>query len=112
MALEVRGKTIETDHEGYLYDADDWNEDVAREIAGRDGLELIDDHWKVIQFMRDYYNQHLFNPEPRFVLKFVAEELGHSDDATSRLYELFPFGLMQQGCKVAGLKRPRSWSTG
>ncbi|WP_231363566.1 TusE/DsrC/DsvC family sulfur relay protein [Thioalkalivibrio sulfidiphilus] len=29
-----------------------------------------------------------------------------------RLYELFPYGYMQQVCKIAGMRRPRAWSTG
>ncbi len=43
---------------------------------------------------------------------YLAEELGYGRQARQRLYELFPYGYMQQVCKIAGMRRPRAWSTG
>jgi tRNA 2-thiouridine synthesizing protein E len=42
----------------------------------------------------------------------MAEELGFGSDARKQLFELFPYGYVQQACKIAGMKRPRGWSTG
>jgi sulfur relay (sulfurtransferase) DsrC/TusE family protein len=41
-----------------------------------------------------------------------SEELGYGGRARGRLFELFPYGYVKQACKVAGMKRPRAWSTG
>ena len=112
MSIQVDERLIQTDHEGFLLDPGDWNEEVAEEIARREGLELTDDHWKIIQFARDYYDEHFFVVEMRDVLKYVAEELGQGSNAKKRLFKLFPYGFVKQACKIAGLKRPRSWSSG
>jgi len=42
----------------------------------------------------------------------VAEALGQGSRARKRLFELFPYGYVRQACKVAGMRRPRAWSTG
>ncbi len=112
MALEVEDRRIETDDEGYLIDPNDWDEGVAKVLAQQEGLELSDEHWKVIRFMRNYYDQHQIAADARFVIKYLAEELGYGKNARSRLFELFPYGYVKQACKIAGMKRPRAWSTG
>ena len=28
------------------------------------------------------------------------------------LFRLFPYGYVKQACKLAGMRRPRAWSTG
>ena len=33
-------------------------------------------------------------------------------DAHKKLFELFPYGYVKQACKIAGMRRPRAWSTG
>ncbi len=33
-------------------------------------------------------------------------------EAKKRIFELFPYGYVKQACKIAGMKRPRAWSTG
>jgi hypothetical protein len=33
-------------------------------------------------------------------------------DAQKKLFELFPYGYVKQACKIAGMRRPRAWSTG
>ena len=32
--------------------------------------------------------------------------------AKNKSFELFPYGYVKQACKIAGMKRPRAWSTG
>ena len=48
----------ERDGEGYLIEPADWNEDVARALADEANIQLNDDHWDVIRFMRDYFEEH------------------------------------------------------
>lgn len=112
MALEVNGVIIETDDDGYLVDPEQWNDEVAGTLALLEGITLDDEHKTVLAFIRDYYDQHQVAVDARFVIKYLAEELGYKDNARQRLYELFPYGYMQQVCKIAGMKRPRAWSTG
>ena len=55
MPIEVNGKSFETDEEGYLVDLSSWEKDLATAMAKEDNIELSDDHWDIINFLRDYY---------------------------------------------------------
>ena len=112
MSIQFNSMRIETDDEGYLMDPELWNDEVAATIAEREGVVLTDEHYKVLEFIRGYYETQHVAVDARFVIKYIAEELGYGDRARQRLYELFPYGYMQQVCKIAGMRRPRAWSTG
>jgi tRNA 2-thiouridine synthesizing protein E len=99
-----------TDDEGYLVDPMDWNEELAEEFARQENIELTENHWDVIRFMRAYYEEHQVAPDARFAIKHLAERLGST--ARNKLFELFPYGYVKQACRIAGMKRPRGWSTG
>lgn len=98
------------DAEGYLVEPLQWTVEVARVLAGREKIELTDEHWDVIRFMRRYYEEHQVAPDARFVIKHLVQRAG--PDARNRLFELFPYGYPGQACRIAGMKRPRAWSTG
>ncbi|TAK44408.1 MAG: TusE/DsrC/DsvC family sulfur relay protein [Betaproteobacteria bacterium] len=100
------------DNEGYLTDPADWNEAVAQALARHEGVELTEEHWAVIGFMRHYYEAHAVPADARFAIRFLADERGHGANARKRLFELFPYGYVKQACKIAGMRRPRIWSTG
>jgi tRNA 2-thiouridine synthesizing protein E len=105
--------TIERDAEGYLVEPDDWNEELAQALAGEEDLELNEEAWSVLRFMREYYDEHKIAPDIRHVAKHLAEEKGwDKHQAKDRIFELFPYGYVKQTCKIAGMKRPRGWSTG
>ena len=103
---------VRTDDEGYLVDPDDWSETVAAALAEREGLHLTDLHWQVLRFMRAFLDEHQLIPDARFVIRFLADVAGLGDAARQRLFELFPYGYVRQACKIAGMRRPRAWSTG
>jgi tRNA 2-thiouridine synthesizing protein E len=98
------------DEEGYLIDPQTWNEEVAEVFAREESIVLNDNHWEVIRFMRDYYAEHQVAPDVRHVTKHLAEHLG--GDTRNMVFELFPYGYVKQACRIAGMKRPRGWSTG
>lgn len=98
------------DAEGYLVEPAQWNEDVARTLGGELGLVLEDDHWDVIRFMRSFYEEHQVAADARFVMRHL--DARYPGQGRRRLYELFPYGYVGQACKVAGMRRPRGWSTG
>jgi TusE/DsrC/DsvC family sulfur relay protein len=98
------------DDEGYLLDPADWSEDVASALAAGEGLSLNDTYWDVLRFMRAYFDEHQIAPDARHVIKHLAACWG--GEARRKLFELFPYGYVQQACKIAGMRRPRAWSTG
>ena len=112
MAIVVEGRTLETDEEGYLIDPADWSEGVAEALARQERIVLGDRHWAVIRFMREYYEQHHIAADARFVIKYLAEGGGRESPRRNDLFKLFPYGYVKQACKIAGMRKPRSWSTG
>jgi tRNA 2-thiouridine synthesizing protein E len=100
------------DEEGYLVDPGDWNEGLAGELAHRERIALTDAHWAVIRFMRRYYDEHHIAPDARHVMKHLAEYRGAERADRNDLFRLFPHGYVKQACKIAGMRRPRAWSTG
>lgn len=108
MTHEVLAETT-TDPEGYLVDTMQWSEEFADAVARREGIELTDEHWKVVRFMRRWLEDHGVSPDARHVMKFLS---GDRDSGRARLFELFPYGYVKQACKIAGMKKPRIWSTG
>lgn len=98
------------DAEGYLIEPAQWNDTVAEVLAGELGIALEEDHWDAIRFMRSYYDEHQVAADARHVIKHL--ERRHPGVARKRLFELFPYGYPGQACKIAGMKRPRGWSTG
>lgn len=106
------GASVKRDEEGYLFDPADWNPGVAEWLAGEEGLELTEDHWSVIAYMRAYYDEHQIAADARFTIRFMANDLGFGARARGRLFELFPYGYVKQACKISGMRRPRAWSTG
>ncbi len=103
---------VSLDDEGYLVDPADWDDAVAEALARKEGIVLTDLHWQVLRYMRGYLDEHQLIPDARFVIWFLAREVGLGDEARHRLFELFPYGYVKQACKIAGMRRPRAWSTG
>ena len=106
MTIEVNGKSLETDEEGYLANLSDWEKDVADEMAKADGIDLSDDHWEIINFLREYYEEDQIAPAVRVLTKAVGKKLGKDKGNSKYLYELFPYGPGKQACKFAGLPKP------
>ncbi len=104
--LDFNGKQLEVDEEGYLLNLDDWTEDLAVQMATNDGVELTDNHWEVINFLREYYDEYQIAPMIRVLVKAIGKKLGPDKGNNKYLYELFPEGPAKQACKYAGLPKP------
>ena len=99
--IEVGGKNVELNEEGFMVNPEDWAEDVALILAKEEeGLEtLTEDHWKVIHYIREYYLEKNLAPMVRKVCKNSGFSLKH-------IFELFPSGPAKGACKLAGLPKP------
>lgn len=104
--IDVAGKSIEVDEEGYLVNRDDWNEEIADVMAKIDDCDLTDTHWEVINFLRSYYEEYQIAPAVRVLTKAIGKKLGADKGNSKYLYELFPYGPAKQACKYAGLPKP------
>ena len=104
--IEVEGKQLAVDEEGYLANLNDWIPGVADVMAKQDGLELTDEHWDIINFLREYYEEYQIAPAVRVLTKAVGKKMGKDKGNSKYLYELFPYGPAKQACKYAGLPKP------
>ena len=99
--IEVNGKKIELNQEGFLVHPDEWDDAVAEVLAKtEEGIEnLTDDHWTVVKYIRSYYLEKNLAPMVRKVCKNTGFALKY-------IFELFPSGPAKGACKVAGLPKP------
>jgi len=89
---------------GYLANAEDWSEDVAREIAAAEDIDALSDrHWDVINFLREEFFDNSENqPNDRAIVKAMSKAWGEKISA-NELYELFPAQPSKLAAKIAGL---------
>ena len=96
----VAGKEIEFDEQGFMADYEEWDKDVAEELATEIGIDpLTDRHWQVIEFCRSDYEAQGDAPTLRRITKVGGVP-------TKELYKLFPKGPAKKVAYVAGLKKP------
>ena len=106
--LEVAGRSVLTDHEGYIQNMDDWSEDFARALAAQEELTLTDEHWEVNYFIRERYAAHHVQPQVRDMIKHFREYWGAERGNNHYLHDLFPRGGPQkQGNRLAGIRRTK-----
>ena len=106
MSYEYDGNTVEHDEEGYILELNSWTKELAILIAADESIEMSDDHWEVINFLREYYEDYQIAPAVRVLTKAVKKKLGADKGNSKYLYELFPYGPGKQACKIAGLPKP------
>ena len=106
-------KLCAKDTEGYLINPEEWDESVAIELANEERIELNNRYWIVLDFMRQYYSEQNIAPDVRHLISHLADKNQcNKTEAKKIIFELFPYGYVKQACKIAGMKRPRAWSTG
>jgi tRNA 2-thiouridine synthesizing protein E len=106
MAYEVGGQTIDHDEEGYITDINQWSPELGEIIAKEEEIEMTPEHWEVVNFLREYYDEYQIAPAIRVLVKAIKKKFGPEKGSNKYLYELFPYGPAKQACKVAGLPKP------
>jgi len=98
--IELGGKSLEVDEDGFIADPSQWDEAVAKSLALTEGVqELSPEHWKLVNYLREYYLKNNIAPMIRKLCKDTGIPL-------KQIYELFPSGPAKGACKVAGLPKP------
>lgn len=106
MAYDVNGTAVEHDEEGYITTLSDWTLELANVIADAESIDMTDEHWAVVNFLREYYDEYQIAPAVRVLIKAIKKELGPDVGNNKYMYELFPYGPAKQACKIAGLPKP------
>ena len=104
MTLEF--SDLELDKNGYLADPSIWTIEIAKLFAGDDQLVLTDDHWQVINYVRNFYDEFNKSPSIRPLVKYLAKQLGEEKGNSIFLMMLFPGGPAKQATRIAGLPKP------
>jgi tRNA 2-thiouridine synthesizing protein E len=98
--LTIAAHDVELNDEGFFIHPEQWTEEMAPELARREGIEaLTDQHWKVLRFMRDEYAAKGTGPTVRMLGK-------SSGVSVKELYQLFPKGPAKVAAKIAGIPKP------
>jgi len=96
----IAGNTVEVTDEGYLQDYTQWNEEVAKELAKEEDIELTEDHFKVLNFLREKYEEGA---------SLTIRKVGKSGITDIKgFYKLFPGGPLKKASKIAGIPKPTS----
>jgi tRNA 2-thiouridine synthesizing protein E len=91
---------IEVDEDGFMAEPEKWNEEVALALATTEAVdEMTDDHWKLVNYLREYWLEFGIAP----MIRKLCKKTGFS---LKEVYELFPSGPAKGACKVAGLPKP------
>ena len=98
--IKLEGLDIDVDEDGFIQEPDKWTEELAAAIAKTEDVpELTPDHWKVVNYLRDYYKQFGIAP----MIRKLCKETGYP---LKQIYEMFPSGPAKGACKIAGLPKP------
>ncbi len=96
----IAGAHVNVSEEGYLEDMNQWNEEIAKEIAEEVGIELTDKHFEVLNYLRE-------KTEAGEAL--TIRKVGKSGITDIKgLYKLFPKGPLKFSSKIAGIPKPAS----
>lgn len=104
--IQVEGRDIGLDPEGYLVNLTDWTPAVAEALAAEEGRELTPEHWEVIDVLRDFYARYEMAPAMRPLVKAVGQALGPDKGRSLHLMKLFPDSPAKVAARLAGLPKP------
>lgn len=98
--VNLSGIEIDVDEDGFIQVPDTWTPELAAAIALTEDVEVLtEDHWKVVNYLRDYYQQFGIAP----MIRKLCKETGFP---LKDIYEMFPSGPAKGACKIAGLPKP------
>ncbi|MGO3056323.1 TusE/DsrC/DsvC family sulfur relay protein [Halomonas sp. AOP43-A1-21] len=99
-------KKIGLDPEGYLVEQSAWSKSVAEMLASDEGLVLTDEHWELIDVVRDFYQRYEMAPAMRPLVKATKNALGEEKGKSIYLMTLFPGSPPKRIARLAGLPKP------
>lgn len=107
-SIEFDGQIYPTDVQGFLKSRLTWTSDLGRYMASLDDVTLTDEHWEIIHYFREYYEDYNIPPPMRMVMRVFKKAFGE-DNANSRyLLQLFPEGATKAASKFGGLPKPKN----
>ena len=106
--LNVGGREYLLDQHGFLGNRLEWTVEIAHAFARLDDISLSDEHWHIIQYFREYYEDYNIPPPMRMVMREFKKEFGELNANSRYLHKLFPEGPTKSASKYAGLPKPKN----
>lgn len=106
--IEINGRNIALDKDGYLVSLSDWSDDVAAHLASQEQITLGPAHWEVINLLRVFYNRHQISPANRALVNLVRRDLGADKGKSIYLMKLFRGSPAKTASKISGLPKPEN----
>lgn len=98
--MEIAGKEVSLNEQGHLTDLNQWDREVAQEIAREEGIELTDEHWPVLEYLQEQHRQEV---------PLTIRKVGKSGVTDIKgFYALFPGGPLKKASRIAGIPKPAS----
>jgi tRNA 2-thiouridine synthesizing protein E len=106
-SFDFEGETFAVTHTGNLMELHRWNSHLAEHLAAKEGIQLTEEHWEVLNFLREFYFTYGVSPMVKILMKYMAEDIDPQRASKDYLYSLFPKGPSRQGSRIAGLPAPQ-----
>lgn len=106
-SFDFEGETFAVTNTGNLIELHRWNSHLANYLAEKEGIQLSEAHWEVLNFLREFYFTYGVSPMVKILMKYMAEDIGPEHANREYLYKLFPKGPARQGSRIAGLPEPQ-----
>ncbi len=106
--IEFAGQKYPTDVQGFLKNRLSWSADLGRHMASLDHVVLTDEHWEIIHYFREYYEDYNIPPPMRMVMRVFKKAFGEENANSRYLLQLFPEGATKAASKFGGLPKPKN----
>ncbi|MFT6406944.1 MAG: tRNA 2-thiouridine synthesizing protein E [Arenicella sp.] len=106
--LEFEGQQYATDAQGFLKRRLSWSPGLGKQMAKIDGVTLSDEHWLIIHYFREYYEDYNIPPPMRIVIRVFKKTFGDENANSRYLLTLFPEGATKAASKFGGLPKPKN----
>lgn len=108
LRIHLDGVDYPADKQGFLKNRLSWSRELAKAIAARDNIQLGEEHWEIINYFREYYEDYNVPPPMRMVVRIFRKAFGDSNANSRYLHQLFPEGPTKTASKYAGLPKPKN----
>jgi tRNA 2-thiouridine synthesizing protein E len=96
---EIAGRPVHVNEEGFLTEYDEWSPEIAAVLATNIGVEMTDEHWNLINWLRDDFKSEGETATTRRVQNAGGFAVKHQ-------FELFPKKPGKKMSYIAGLPKP------
>lgn len=98
--IEIAGKPIHVNEEGFLTEYGEWDVDIAQVLAKQIEVDLTDEHWKIINFLREDFKTQGETATSRRVQTVGGVPVKEQ-------FVLFPKKPAKKMAYIAGLPKPK-----